>query len=217
MILPVIPHILLTQRYNRSSFLLIHYQNLALPFWWYCAFECFAPFIRNSSVWTAAGPWTNCFSSSSGFLLSLSKGATNFTRRRSVIPLIVPIQIPSLSTVHEAQALIAPAPASYLGFLLWLLALASCLIRRPARPTTGARAVSCSATMSIPPAHGFEFCIVVGKSWCLSHSALEFASRPMRQNINLSCCNTDALEYIWYSMETQRCYREEKYQSRIIQ
>lgn len=217
MILLVIPHILLTQRYNRSSFLLTHYQNSALPFWWYCAFECFAPFIRNSSVWTAAGPWTNCFSSSSGFLLFLSKGPTNFTRRRSVTPLIMPIQISSLSTVHEALALIAPAPASYLGFLLCLLALASSLIRRPARPTVGARAVSCSATMCITPAHGFEIRIVFGKSWCLSRNALEFASRPTSQNINLSCCNTDALEYTWYSMETRRCYREEKAQSRMIQ
>lgn len=76
LILRVIPHILLAQRYNQSSSLMFQYRNSALPFWWYCAFGWFAPFIRNSSVWTAAGSLTNCFSCSSGFLF-LPKGPTN--------------------------------------------------------------------------------------------------------------------------------------------
>lgn len=79
-------------------------------------------------------------------------------------PLSIPTQILSLHAVHNALALITPAPASYFSLLHWLLALASRLLRRHARPAAGARAVSCSGAMCIPSTRGFEIRIVVGKS-----------------------------------------------------
>lgn len=129
------------------------------------------------------------------------------------ILLIIPTQILSLNTVNNALALIALAPASFFSLLLWLLALTSRLLRQPARPAAGARAVSCSGACVYLLRMPLKFV-------SLSESLDIFRTMRLRPDearcqfvMLLHCWNTDAL---WYSMEIWRCYREGKDQSRMI-
>lgn len=115
----------------------------------------------------------------SDFLLFLSNEPTNDECHTlaTAFSWLSLFKILSLHNVYNALSLIAaPAPDSYFSRLLWLLALASRLLRRPSRPAAGARAVSCSGAMCIPPAHGFEIRIAVSPdTFCMMRLRLPHA------------------------------------------